>query len=86
MWERGGSFIVDAANLRISGAAKTHLAGMLEGTVLEALDLAGVEIPAEEQFVGLAGICDVATGRGGAETGAITGVATGAMWTGGHGG
>ena len=48
-------FHVDAGNVRISDAAKTRLAGMVEGTALEALDLEGVEIPAEEQFVGLAG-------------------------------
>lgn len=52
---RWREFHVDAGNVRISDAAKTRLAGMVEGTALEALDLEGVEIPAEEQFVGLAG-------------------------------
>ena len=56
----------------------------MEGTALEALDLEGVEIPAEEQFVGLAGRRDVATGAGGAETGAITGGEVGAVRTGGE--
>ena len=77
-------FHLDAANVRMCGAAKTRLAGMVEGTALETLDLEGVEIPAEEQFVGLAGGRDVATGAGGAETGAITGGEVGALRTGGE--
>lgn len=48
-------FHADAPYLRVSETAKTRLVTLLEGTTLETLDLEGVEIPAEEQFVGLAG-------------------------------